>query len=119
MANTLHPVTQTIDSLGILPLRAGGQIQVIRACAQAFSSLPPPVARNVGSLLMWTITCCGRQREALRSSAFEDTPTRERMKEELAGKARDLMVFAGLVRLRLPARVFEGVVRGGQEVENW
>lgn len=77
------------------------------------------MARNVGNLLLWTITCCGKQRELLRASAFEDTPTRERMKEELAQKARDLMVYAGLVRLRLPGRVYEAVVGGGQEVVGW
>ncbi|KAI9843498.1 MAG: hypothetical protein M1838_002599 [Thelocarpon superellum] len=107
-----------IDSLSILPLRAGGQIYLIRNSAQAFTQLPPTVARNIGNLLMWTITCCGRQRDVLRSSAFED-PTKERMKEELAGKARDLMVYAGLVRLRLPPRVFEVIARAGQEVESW
>ncbi|KAI9811705.1 MAG: hypothetical protein M1832_000702 [Thelocarpon impressellum] len=107
-----------IESLAILPLSADGQIHVIRARAQAFGALPPPVARNVGSLLTWTITCCGRQREALRASAFEDA-TRARLQDELAGKARDLMVFAGLVRLRLPPRVFEVIARAGQEVESW
>ena len=83
-----------------------------------FPQLPAVVARNVGNLLMWTITCCGRQRDLLRSSAFED-PTKARMKEDLTSKARDLMVYAGSVRLRRPPRGFEVIARAGQEVESW
>ena len=70
------------------------------------------MARNVGNLLLWTITCCGKQREALRSSQFEDATKRE-MSENLLGMAKDLMVFAGLVRYRMPGRVFEVLARSG------
>ncbi|KAI9673373.1 MAG: hypothetical protein M1817_002835 [Caeruleum heppii] len=107
-----------IDSLSILPLRASGQISQIRAHANTFPSLPAPIARNVGNLLMWTITCCGRQRDVLRQSAFADA-TKAEMKRELKFKARDLMVFAGLMRLRLSGRVYEAIARAGGEVEEW
>ncbi|KAK5277992.1 nuclear pore complex subunit, partial [Cryomyces antarcticus] len=104
-----------ITGLKILPMEAHGNVTLVRATAQSFSSLQPVLARNVPGLLMWTITCCGRQRDALRSSAFEDR-TRAAMAEELLVKAKDLMVFAGLVRYKLPPRVFEVLARAGQDL---
>jgi hypothetical protein len=38
------------------------------------------------------------------------------MREELMLKAKDLMVFAGLVKLRLGKGVWEGIVMGAGEV---
>jgi len=38
------------------------------------------------------------------------------MREDLVGKARDLMVFAGLIRLRLAKGVWDGIVNGAGEV---
>ena len=38
------------------------------------------------------------------------------MREELVVKARDLMVFAGLIKLRLGTGVWEGLVGGAGEL---
>jgi nuclear pore complex protein Nup93 len=64
---------------------------------------------------MWTITCCGRHREALLSSQYEDW-TRKKIADDLLQAAKDLMVFAGLIRYKLPPRVFEVLARAGQDV---
>ncbi|KAL8740793.1 MAG: hypothetical protein Q9190_006539 [Brigantiaea leucoxantha] len=101
-----------IASLNILPLNARGSIPLIRAAAQNSNSLPQPVGRNLGPLLLWTITCIGRQREVLASGGFEDA-TRKMMREELADAGRDLMTFAGLVRYRLEKKVWEAVTGVG------
>jgi nuclear pore complex protein Nup93 len=95
-------------------LTARGNLAVIRTAAQNFNTLPSVVANNIGHLLMWTITCCGRQREILRKSPFED-PTKAQMADELLAAAKDLMVFAGLVKYKLPPRVFEALARAGQD----
>lgn len=146
-----------IEALQILPLRAEGQMALIRGAAQTFNNhqqlLVPSssmisssssfsgsggapstgaaahshaandphvfVARTVGHLLTWTITCCINQRYQLRSSAFAQDPTRKHMADDLASKAKDLMVFAGLIRYHLPARVFEILARAGAEVDSW
>lgn len=71
------------------------------------------IAKNVGTLLLWTMTCCHRQRELLNRSAFEDTSAREGMKADISQKERDLMVYAGLVKLRLGGRVWDALVEGG------
>ena len=169
-----------IESLGILPLRAGGQLKLIRNSAQSFnsqlvssssssslssSSLPDlfsssssssssrpstqqqqqqrqdgqgqeqahkilgpdegedarsMLARTIGPLLTWSITCCAHQRHLIRSSRFaQDDPTRQAMADDLAVKAKDLMVFAGLIQYHLPTRVFESLARAGAEVDSW
>ncbi|KAI9820332.1 MAG: hypothetical protein M1827_005954 [Pycnora praestabilis] len=104
-----------IDTLSILPLHANSAVPLIRSAAQAFNTLPPVVARNVGNLLMWTITCCGRQRDVLRNATYEDR-TRKEMADTLLMTTKDLMVFAGLIRYKLPPKVFEVLARAGQDV---
>lgn len=64
---------------------------------------------------MWCIMACGQQRRVLLSSGFED-PTRKAMADEFMGMARDLMVYAGLIRYKLPPRVYEALAEAGQDV---
>lgn len=106
---------QMIENLRILPLSANGNISEIRASANSFSSYPPEIARNIGSVLLWCIGCCSRHREHLLSGQFDD-PMRKRLADQLLQKAKDLMVFAGLIRYKLPPRVFETLAREGQDV---
>ncbi|KAF2457741.1 Nup93/Nic96-domain-containing protein [Lineolata rhizophorae] len=103
-----------IQGMNLLPLAANGNVDAIRHAAATFGQLPAPVARNVGHLLMWTITACGRQRELLRSSQFEDA-NRNAIAQQLLQTSMDLMVYAGLVKYKLPPRVFEELARAGQE----
>ena len=102
-----------VSDLDIFPLKAKGNISDIRSKAQAVNALTPVVARNLGNLLMWTITACGRQREKLRSHGFQNA-TQEEMVKELTDGVRDLMVFAGMVRYKLSPGVFETLARAGQ-----
>jgi nuclear pore complex protein Nup93 len=104
-----------ISELNMLPLGQMGNMGVIRNFAQSFGQLESVVARNIGDLLMWTITCCGHLRENVEKSDWED-PTRKGQATRYLQTARDLMVFAGLVRFKLPPRVFEALARAGQEV---
>lgn len=108
-----------IDTLSILPLRANNQINLIRSAAQSFNQLPTTVARNVGPLLIWTVAACAHSRDALLHGSDFEIPTRNRMAHELAIKAKDVAVFAGLIRYHLPASVFEVLARAGGEVEGW
>ncbi|KAF2872221.1 Nup93/Nic96-domain-containing protein [Massariosphaeria phaeospora] len=105
----------TIQNLRILPLTANGNLSEIRSSANTFSSYPPEIARNIGNVLLWCIGCCSRHREHLLSGQYED-PTRRGLADQLLQKAKDLMVFAGLIRYKLPPRVFETLAKEGQEV---
>ncbi|KAK2760360.1 hypothetical protein FQN54_002430 [Arachnomyces sp. PD_36] len=104
-----------INNLGILPIRAGGSVSHIRNAAQAFTSLPPVIARNVGNLIMWSITCIGQERERLQYGAYE-SDTRQNLAEELLVMAKDLMVFAGMIKYKLPPRVYETLARAGSDI---
>ncbi|KAI9719681.1 MAG: hypothetical protein M1828_006113 [Chrysothrix sp. TS-e1954] len=102
-----------VNDMEIFPLKARGSISDIRSKAQAANVLTPVVARNLGNLLMWTITACGRQREKLKMNAYQNA-TQEGMVNELTSAAKDLMVFAGLVRYKLSPGVFDTLARAGQ-----
>ncbi|KAH7380625.1 Nup93/Nic96-domain-containing protein [Pyrenochaeta sp. MPI-SDFR-AT-0127] len=104
-----------IENLRILPLSARGNLSEIRSTANSFSSYPPEIARNIGNVLLWCIGCCSRHREHLLSGQFDD-PMRKVLADQLLQKAKDLMVFAGLIRYKLPPRVFETLAREGQDV---
>ena len=70
--------------------------------------MPYPISRNVGPILLWTITCISKQRLSLSQRQFEGAAGGE-LDAGLASAARDLMVFAGLVKYRLSERVWEAV----------
>ncbi|MCJ1243197.1 Nucleoporin nup93 [Trapelia coarctata] len=108
-----------ISSLKLLPLSANSSIPIIRAHAQTLTTLHPTVCRLAGPLLLWTITCISRQREVLSGEGGQggfESDTRRAIREELVGKAKDLMVFAGLVKLRLGKDVWDGIVGGAGEL---
>jgi nuclear pore complex protein Nup93 len=112
---TNHVLAQRIQDLKILPLRAQGNLSEIRASANSFSAFPAEIARNIGNVLLWCIGCCSRHREHLLAGAYEDQ-MRKVLADQLLQKAKDLMVFAGLIRYKLPPRVFETLAREGQDV---
>ena len=109
---------QIIDSLKLLPLHAHASIPVIRACANNFNELAPVISRNIGPLLLWTITCIGQQREVLASRQYGggEGGMNKEISDELLGSARDLMVFAGLVKYRLGEKVWEAICFSGGDV---
>ena len=101
-SNCLDAIKQT----HLLPLLAHGDMNVIRTVAGNFSKQPQVVARCVGDVILWAIRALRSERQRLASSAFEDA-SRRGMERDLEVMGKDLMVFAGLVKFRLPPRVFE------------
>ncbi|OJJ46339.1 hypothetical protein ASPZODRAFT_132408 [Penicilliopsis zonata CBS 506.65] len=104
-----------INELNILPLRAKGSVPYIRGAAQAFASLPQVISRNVGNVIMWSITCIGYERQRLASGAYENEITQS-LADELLVMGKDLMVFAGMVKYKLQPRVYETLARAGAEI---
>ncbi|KAF7591745.1 hypothetical protein BBP40_001125 [Aspergillus hancockii] len=92
-----------INALNVLPLRARGSVPYIRSAAQAFSSFPTIISRNVGHVIMWSITCIGHERERLSTGAYENE-IRQSLADELLVMAKDLMIFSGMVKYKLPPR---------------
>ncbi|RKF60950.1 Nucleoporin NIC96 [Erysiphe neolycopersici] len=99
-----------INNLAIIPLSANGDASIIRALANAFNSLPQPLATTVPSLLLWSILCSNKQRESLAASAYGGNEgTRLEMAEQLRQINMDLMTFVGQLRYRLPASLHEAL----------
>lgn len=64
---------------------------------------------------MWSITSIGHERDRLGSSAYENE-IRQGLAEELLVMAKDLMVFSGMVKYKLPPKVYETLARAGAEI---
>jgi nuclear pore complex protein Nup93 len=112
---------QLISETSLIPLSAHGSIPAIRHSAQNLSRYPQTISRLVGPLLLWSIRCIGKQRDELQAGdgfdgASYETETRRSMRDRLTVNAKDLMVFAGLIKLRLGNSVFESIVNGCAEV---
>ena len=106
---------QAIDQLGILPLQARGSMSQIRSAAQAFSSFPEIISRNIGHVIMWCIACIGHERHRQTSGPYE-TDMHQGFAEQLLGMANDLMVFSGMVKYKLPPKVYEALARAGADI---
>ncbi|KIV84612.1 hypothetical protein PV11_00385 [Exophiala sideris] len=109
---------EDLNDLNILPLRANGSIPVIRASADAFGNLPQILARCAGVSVVWAVRAIGGERENIvRSGRWEaGYGDADGMKEQLSDMAKDLMVFAGLVKYKLPGRVYDMLTRAGGDV---
>ena len=113
-AGSFPACLEAIKQTHLLPLMARGDMNVIRTVANNFSKQPQVVARCVGDVILWAIRALRSERQRLASSAFEDA-SRRGMERDLEIMGKDLMVFAGLVKFRLPPRVFEVLAGEGSD----
>lgn len=74
--------------------------------------MSPVLARTVGHVMLWTVVACRHQGEKLKQAEFETGVQREAL-TRCSQTARDVLVFAGLMRYRLPGRVWEALVQVG------
>jgi len=101
-----------ITGIDILPLGAKGDSSIVRQYASKYSSLPETLSRNVPNLIIWTIRSCSQQRAVLASAQYgSNDGTRREMIDDLKMKARDLMMYVGFLRYRLPASVNDSLAR--------
>jgi nuclear pore complex protein Nup93 len=83
-----------------------GDSVVIRSYAAKFSSFPQPIAQIVPSLILWTIRCCSQERSFLTLREYGGNEgTRRQMIDRLKLIAKDMMMYSGFLRYRLPASV--------------
>ena len=90
-------------------------MSAIRANAQAFNEMPAVLARTIAHVMLWTVVACSNQVDKLRQQAF-DAGTSQDAINMFVQNARDVMVFAGLIRYRLPGRTWEALARAGQDL---
>lgn len=77
--------------------------------------MPTSVARTIGHVMVWTVIACSNQVEALRTQEFETGISKQTI-QRCVQTAKDVMVFAGLIRYKLPGRVWETLARAGQDL---
>lgn len=113
---------EELNDLNIIPLSANGSIPLIRTSASGFGTLPQLVARCVGVSIVWAVRAIGGERDKIiRQGSWESgyTGDKDALKDQLGSMAKDLMVFAGLVKYKLPARVFDLLTKVGGEVGSY
>lgn len=101
-----------IAALGILPLDAHGNMNTIRGFAQNLNAQPTVISSSIGNLLVWAHLACGRQRQYLRQSVFDVGKNAE--VEQLGVMSRDIQKFAGMIKHKLPADVFNMLASAGE-----
>ncbi|KAI0798819.1 Nup93/Nic96-domain-containing protein [Xylaria sp. FL0064] len=105
-----------IRALEILPLDAGGDAAKVRHYASKFSGLSQAVAINVPNLLMWSITCCIRQRERLMTGQFSGNEGSARqMCDNLKQMSIDLTTYTSQLRYRFPPLLLEALARASAD----
>ena len=77
--------------------------------------MPTSVARTVGHVMVWTVIACSNQVDVLRKQDYE-TVIQKQTIQRCIQTAKDVMVFAGLIRYKLPGRVWETLARAGQDL---
>lgn len=103
---------QDVTESGILPTEVNGNMTAIRQTAQAFNGFPTAVSRTVGYVMLWTVLACSSNVERLRAAEFE-TGAQQDTIARCGQTSRDVMVFAGLIRFKLPGRVWDALARVG------
>jgi nuclear pore complex protein Nup93 len=108
-------LTQYIERAKVLPTDTAGNMTAIRAKAQAFNCMQPVVARTIGHIMIWAVVALANEHARLKGAEF-DTPAQQNVIAQCKSAAKDVMVFAGLIRYKLPGRVWETLAQAGQEL---
>ena len=107
--------SQCIERAKVLPTDTAGNMTAIRAKAQAFNCMQPVVARTIGHIMIWAVIALANEHARLKGAEF-DTPAQQNVIAQCKSAAKDVMVFAGLIRYKLPGRVWETLAQAGQEL---
>lgn len=107
--------SQEITNSQVIPMDANGQVTAIRSKAQAFEIMPQSVARTIGHVMVWAVVGLSNQAEYLRSLGYETGHMDDTIRR-CVQTAKDVMVFAGLIRYKLPGRVWETLAKAGQDL---
>ncbi|TKA26143.1 hypothetical protein B0A50_04640 [Salinomyces thailandicus] len=108
-------LSQYIRASRILPSNAEGNMSDIRSRAQSFNTVPTVLSRTIGHVMLWTVLACTNLADRMRTAEFETGAQQETL-ATCVQIAKDVMVFAGLIRFKLPGRVWETLAAAGQEL---
>ncbi|KAK4998450.1 nuclear pore complex subunit [Elasticomyces elasticus] len=103
-------VIRHIANTNLLPLDSHGNTALTMSRANNLPSMPSVLSRHIGMLLIWTVTAAANLAVMARNALY-DTQTATEKSERAEVMRQDCVVFAGLLRYKLPASVFEVLAR--------
>ena len=107
--------TQDVEASHAVPIKENGNVSALRTKSVDFEELPTTVARTVGHVMLWVVIACSNEVDRVRRQSLQN-PNATNWVQECTQIARDVMVFAGLIRYKLPGRVWETLARAGQDL---
>ncbi|KAK9454541.1 Nup93/Nic96-domain-containing protein [Dipodascopsis uninucleata] len=99
-----------ISRVNVLPMELDNDTGSIRRRAQQFSALDESVARNVPMMLVMAMECCVRVTRQMDSSAYSDA-SRSKKIGDLRTRAKNCMIYAGMIQYRMPREVYGHLTR--------
>ncbi|CAK3918653.1 related to nuclear pore (Nic96) [Lecanosticta acicola] len=106
---------EKIKASNVIPMGENGTLSAIRMKAVEFQGFPPSVARTVGHVMLWTVIACSNEVDHIRRQSLQN-PNATQYVAACTQQAKDVMVFAGLIRYKLPGRVWETLAQAGQDL---
>ncbi|KAK6341662.1 hypothetical protein TWF696_008731 [Orbilia brochopaga] len=104
-AGRFEECLQHIEKLDVIPLLANADIGAIRRRAQSFPTLHETVSRTVPQLLVMAINCTNKLLAMLKNASFQDA-AKEFKVNELNGKGRSALIYAGMIQYKMPPEVY-------------
>lgn len=120
----LEKTLNSMDLLDLIPLR--GDVVTITRKAEAFKDIDESISKNLSEILLLVMNCISKLYQALKNSPYGDVNrqqvsltiiiqcnslTRLQRLTEYRNKARALMLFAGMLRLRVEPSTFAQLTR--------
>jgi nuclear pore complex protein Nup93 len=100
-----EPCVKEIEATGILTLSPDADVGSVKRRAQRFSGLHESIARNVPSLLIMVMKCLVNIGQSLNQSMFSNSGRTSKV-AELRARARNCMIYAGMIQYRMPREVY-------------
>ncbi|KAK0555403.1 nuclear pore complex subunit [Tilletia horrida] len=109
VTNKYEKALERIESLNLIPLSAQ-DVSVIPRKADEFKSVDESISQNLSELLVVTMKIIHDLHQVLKDSPYGDAPRQQRMLD-LRNKARNLMTWAGMLRLRMSNETYSQLTR--------
>jgi len=109
VARDLEKALERIEALNLIPLTAQ-DVSVIPRRAEEFKTVDESISRNLSELLIITMKIIHQLHQTLKDSPYGDASRQQRMLD-LRSKARNLMTWAGMLRLRMSNDTYAQLTR--------
>ncbi|KAE8233911.1 hypothetical protein CF326_g1051 [Tilletia indica] len=109
VARDYEKALERMEALNLIPL-AAQDVSVIPRKAEEFKAADENITRNLSDLLIITMKIIHQLHQALKDSPYGDASRQQRMLD-LRNKARNLMSWAGMLRLRMSNETYSQLTR--------